>query len=517
MGIGIGRKSSVGVSAMPVPAHRVQRSTRPRRWRAASAVLGAAVLALVSLPAFAADNISPDGDIASGGPNASFSGSSCTGSIAGQLTVSYNGNSDGGHFAQGESLSVDFTTVPAGVHITPGAIPNVPTDWGTDEQANFDIPFSTTVDAGSAGGKVEVTVTGNLSGNAAGDGAGGKPNFQVSVNCPVSQPSSHAPVVGTDAGNTSGDEGSQQTNSGSFTDADGNNTLTITGSGAGTVTDNGNGNWSWTYTPADNGTGTVTVTASDGTSTAVDTFGWTANNVVPTVAQPSFSSTSVDCRNAATLSGVSFSDPGVNDNPWAVSIDWGDGSSDTTFNASTQGAQTPNPTHAYATPGSYTATVTVTDKDGGEGSNTSSNQVIVNQVYTTDFLPPFDDSTPSGLIVNQMKNGRVVPVKATIYDVCAQGYVTSPASVTIGVKKTNVSGSPTPDAVESYSDAGASSNNTDLFRWNADSTSPTGGFWIYNLDSKGLALVTNSYYRVDIYVGGVQATKTNWGVLQPVK
>jgi hypothetical protein len=168
--------------------------------------------------------------------------------------------------------------------------------------------------------------------------------------------------------------------------------------------------------------------------------------------------------------------------------------------------------------GPYTVTVKVTDKDLEYGTASPASTVTVNQVYSTDFLPPFDDSTPSGLIVNQMKNGRTVPVKATIYDVCTQAYVTSPAVVNIGVKKVAAPlTNPAADAVETYADAGASSNNLNLFRWNADATSPTGGFWIYNLDSKGLALVTNSFYRVDIYVGGVQATKTDWGILQPVK
>jgi hypothetical protein len=117
-----------------------------------------------------------------------------------------------------------------------------------------------------------------------------------------------------------------------------------------------------------------------------------------------------------------------------------------------------------------------------------------------------------------MKNGRVVPVKATIKDVCTDSWVTSPAAVTVGVKNVATpSTNPAADAVETYADAGASSGNTNVFRWTTDATAPGGGFWIYNLDSKALFLVTNSFYRVDIYVGGVQATKTNWGILQPVK
>ena len=69
----------------------------------------------------------------------------------------------------------------------------------------------------------------------------------------------------------------------------------------------------------------------------------------------------------------------------------------------------------YALPNAYNATVSVTDKDADTETDLV-NGLTINQTYTVDFLPPFDDSSPSGLIVNKMKNGRVVPVKATIYD-----------------------------------------------------------------------------------------------------
>ena len=104
-----------------------------------------------------------------------------------------------------------------------------------------------------------------------------------------------------------------------------------------------------------------------------------------------------------------------------------------------------------------------------------------------------------------MKNGRVVPVKATVYDDCALSFVTDPdADVTIWTSKT--SGTGAGDPVEEYADAGESSGGTDAFRWSDD------GFWIYNLDSKALGLVVNNLYRVDIYVGGIQATVSNWAV-----
>src|SRR4029079_14882810 len=69
----------------------------------------------------------------------------------------------------------------------------------------------------------------------------------------------------------------------------------------------------------------------------------------------------------------SFSDPG-SDTPWGVDVDWGDGSTHTTFNstgagpavAKTLGSQS----HTYADNGSYTVTVKVTDKDTALGTAT---------------------------------------------------------------------------------------------------------------------------------------------------
>jgi hypothetical protein len=219
----------------------------------------------------------------------------------------------------------------------------------------------------------------------------------------------------------------------------------------------------------------------------------------------------VDCRKEARLT-FSFSDPGVNDGPWSVEINWGDGNTDS-FSVDTQDEQEPV-THVYMLPGTYTVTVKVTDKDGGVGE--ASGSITVEQVYAVDFLPPFDDSSPSGLIVNTMKNGRVVPVKATIFDVCRASYVKDPTTeVTIKVSKTNGNG--TTDDIEEYADAGQSSAGTNRFRWTTDSSVPGGGFWIYNLDSKALGLVVGTRYRVDIYVGPNQATRDTWAVLQPVK
>jgi hypothetical protein len=263
-----------------------------------------------------------------------------------------------------------------------------------------------------------------------------------------------------------------------------------------------------TITCTDDGTATVRLTATDDDgATAYDEATVTVSNVAPTVT--SSVSASIDCRTNASLS-LSFTDPGVEDDPWAVDINWGDGSAHTQYNATAQGAQTAQ-THEYTTPGSYTVTVSVTDKDGGAGTDSDDdNKIEVLQTYTVDFLPPFDDSSPSGLIVNKMKNGRVVPVKTTLYDDCALQYVTDPTTA-VTIKTSKTSGTGTGDPVEEYADAGQSSAGTNAFRWSSD------GFWIYNLDSRALGLIVNNNYRVDVYVGSVKATVDTWAVLQPVK
>ena len=102
----------------------------------------------------------------------------------------------------------------------------------------------------------------------------------------VASPNSD-PVVATAAADASGNEGSQLTTSGAFSDADGNGTLTITKqSGAGTVTPSTTtpGAWSWSHTPNDNSSNnTVVVRATDSAGAFVeDTFTWSAANVAPT-------------------------------------------------------------------------------------------------------------------------------------------------------------------------------------------------------------------------------------------
>jgi hypothetical protein len=282
-----------------------------------------------------------------------------------------------------------------------------------------------------------------------------------------------------------------------------------------------------TYAGSTNTTGSTTCTFPDGPATEtvtgiiIDKDGGktqystdvTVNNAIPVVIGGSFAS-GVDCRVSATLSGMDFSDAGVNDANWTVVIAWGDGNSTTISNVTTQAIA--NQGHTYHTPGTYTPTVTVTDKDGGEGS-ASALSLVVSQEYTATFLQPFDATTASHFVINQAKAGRTVPVKVQVYDVCAQRYLTGSDPLPfIGVSTaTNINGSDS-DAIEVYADAGAANDNGRYFRWSTD------GFWIYNLDTRtglnGGSLVTGSTYRINVFdSAGVRVTDDEWALLKQVR
>src|SRR5205085_730653 len=87
----------------------------------------------------------------------------------------------------------------------------------------------------------------------------------------------------------------------------------------------------------------------------------TVVNKPPVVTAPSSQSSNEGEDHSFQLG--SFSDPGVNDNPWHVYVDWGDSSS-SMLDTSTQGSLGSR-SHTYADNGSYTVSVVVTDKDGG--------------------------------------------------------------------------------------------------------------------------------------------------------
>jgi aqualysin 1 len=141
------------------------------------------------------------------------------------------------------------------------------------------------------------------------------------------------------------------------------------------------------HTYVDNGAYTVTLSVADGLVTTVATTTATIVNVAPTVnAGP----------DAEVLSGQtfafsgSFSDPGVIDHPWSWVIDWGFGPTTT---GSTNSQSTPiTASRQVCAAGSYNVVLSVTDKDGGTGSDaltlTVPYRAVVIDIMPTDATNP---------------------------------------------------------------------------------------------------------------------------------
>jgi PKD repeat protein len=200
------------------------------------------------------------------------------------------------------------------------------------------------------------------------DGDSGNGQFHVTV-------ANLAPQVTAAADQNATEGTSTSFNLGSFTDAGANDSPWAVdvnwgdGSPHTTFSTNSQGTLdSKSHTYADNRsyTVTVTVTDKDGASKSAS-FQVAVANVNPVVSAASDQNGTEGTSTSFSLG--SFSDPGANDGPWSADVNWGDGSAHTTFTSSSQGSLG-SQSHTYADNGSYTVSVTVTDKDGGSGAAT---------------------------------------------------------------------------------------------------------------------------------------------------
>ncbi|MBI2906189.1 MAG: HYR domain-containing protein [Chloroflexi bacterium] len=121
------------------------------------------------------------------------------------------------------------------------------------------------------------------------------------------------------------------------------------------------------HTYADNGAYTARLTVRDRQGiSATDTATVTISNVAPTVDAGSN-------RSVTLLAGLSltasFTDRGARDTHTAT-VNWGDGAVDSGTVTENGGVGSVSGGHVYTRAGSYTVRVTVTDKDGGQGSDT---------------------------------------------------------------------------------------------------------------------------------------------------
>ncbi|HET7270998.1 MAG TPA: PKD domain-containing protein, partial [Rubrobacter sp.] len=114
----------------------------------------------------------------------------------------------------------------------------------------------------------------------------------------------------------------------------------------------------------------------------------TVNNVPPHVdppeGGPNGENQSSDEGQNKSFEVGSFTDPGA-DGPWSVTVDWGDGSADTIFDAASPGAL-PQKAHTYDDNGTYDVTVTVAENGANAASGQASFQVTVNNVSPTGVL-----------------------------------------------------------------------------------------------------------------------------------
>src|SRR5262249_53546031 len=122
----------------------------------------------------------------------------------------------------------------------------------------------------------------------------------------------------------------------------------------------------------------VTITGADGQSGTASTS-VVVTDYVPMVTAPAGVPGPNEGATTAYDLGT-FSDADPSNTAWSVDVNGGDGSADTSFTTTSQGALGSH-SHVFGDSGTYTVTVTVSDDDGDAGSATF--QVVVADVPPT--------------------------------------------------------------------------------------------------------------------------------------
>jgi hypothetical protein len=206
---------------------------------------------------------------------------------------------------------------------------------------------------------------------------------------------------------------------------------------------------------------TVKARATDpGGLSAVSSATVNVTNVAPAVSA-AFGAGSVSCgTNNATLA-VTFSDPAAADTHSAV-INWGDGNTQTVGTATSPLVLT----HTYAAAGNYTATVAVSDDDGGTGNAAAS---VVVKFSTSGFLQPINADGTS-----VFKYGSTIPVKISFTNCDGS----TPADLAPTIKLTMISGA-TPGLQINEPVSTSAADTTGVMRFSTNQ-------YIYNLATKPL-------------------------------
>lgn len=235
-------------------------------------------------------------------------------------------------------------------------------------------------------------------------------NYNITVGSPV-VPANTPPTVEA-GGPYTGNEGADVNIAGTATDPD--DTLTtlwtiaIVSADPGTTCSFGDATaLNTTVKCTDNGAFTLTLTATgDPAGPVSGVASLTLANVNPVVGSATLAAGTDTC--SVNLSAA-FSDAGVNDTHTA-SVAWGDltSSAGTVTETAQSGTGTVGATHSFATIGTYSATVTVTDDNGGSGSLATN--TLLAGYKTGGILQPINPGPPTSIF----KWGSTIPVKIQI-------------------------------------------------------------------------------------------------------
>ncbi len=175
------------------------------------------------------------------------------------------------------------------------------------------------------------------------------------------------------------------------------------------------------YTFADPDTYTVTLAVSvDNVTSAPVASTITVNSVAPVITSPTITG-SASVGQTCTLSGVSFTDAGINDTHTAL-IDWGDGSTpdDAQVNEpylDTDGVTdipgTISDTHVFAAAGTYIGTITLTDESGNSVTQNFTVSVAAAAVSLNTFTASSDGSQLQ--VSYTVSSGTAAPFNIDVY------------------------------------------------------------------------------------------------------
>jgi PKD repeat protein len=300
------------------------------------------------------------------------------------------------------SSVVDHQTVTvSGTFTDPGTADTftLTIDWGDTTSSSQSLVAGTrsftATHAYNAAGSVTIVATVT-------DRDNGKSSSSATL---VVLPSNHAPanlVVQA----TAALEGGSTTLSVSFTDAELTDTHTVAitwgdGLSESVALAAGATSSAPTHTYLETGTYTVSVTVTDsGNLSVAGGTTVTATNVSPSLSSLTFSPSSVTDHQTVTVSGT-FKDPGTADT-YTVTFAWGDGT--TSSQSLVAGVRSFSGSHDYLAAGTFTVTVTVTDRDNGAGTQNGSLVVTAR------------NTAPSGLSLSTNVTGLSATVSGTFVD-----------------------------------------------------------------------------------------------------